>query len=39
MFTGIFVAITVHSATKAFETHVDKQMIIELEKKTKLKLR
>jgi voltage-gated potassium channel len=33
MFSGIFVAITVHSVTETFDTHVDKQVIQKMKDK------
>jgi hypothetical protein len=36
MFTGVLVALTVHSAAKAFEKHVARQTIMKLEEKIKL---
>ena len=39
MFSGLLVAMAVHSATKAFEIHVDPLVIKELQEKSNLPLR
>jgi len=39
MFTGIVVALTLHAASKAFESYVDVEKVIEIEEKRQLKLR